>query len=58
MIISIWKRYDSNGAWTHDIEIHLGVIYPPKDSMWRFDSAYKFNEQESKINIGNHETHK
>jgi hypothetical protein len=47
--VSLWKRYDENGAFTHDTEIHLGIVEPPKNSMWRFDSAYTFNESQSRI---------
>ena len=39
MKASLLKRYDINGAWTHDFTIELGEYTPPEDSMWRF---YKF----------------
>jgi hypothetical protein len=32
-VVTILKRYDVNGAWTHDIK--LGKFTPPETSMWK-----------------------
>ena len=33
--ISVLKRYDVNGAWTHDIELKLGIAILSPNSMWK-----------------------
>lgn len=35
MVITVLRRYDINGAWTHDQEIKEGIHQPADNSMWR-----------------------
>jgi len=35
LTITILKRYDINGAFTHDIDIIHSDFTPPENSMWR-----------------------
>lgn len=44
MIISVFKRYDDNGAWTHDFAFEIGLVKPDEKSMFRFDHALRVNE--------------
>lgn len=39
MIITVLKRYDENGAWTHDIDVRFGVITQDdlRNSQWSVD---------------------
>ena len=52
MKATLLKRYDSNGAFTHDFAVELGEFTPSKDSMWRFagfidvDLNKEFKEKE------------
>jgi len=41
--VSLLKRYDDNGAWTHDTELKFGEHVPPSDSMWKLDAVYLVN---------------
>jgi hypothetical protein len=41
--VSLLKRYDDNGAWTHDAELKFGEHVPPSDSMWKLDAVYLVN---------------
>jgi hypothetical protein len=41
MRVTILRRYDMNGAFTHDIDIKLGVVIPDENSMYRFAGVYK-----------------
>lgn len=36
MVITLLKRYDENGAWTHDMDVRMGVITPDdlRQSQW------------------------
>ena len=34
------RRYDCNGAWTHDTDLKLGDYTPPENSMWRVYRKY------------------
>lgn len=41
MKVTILRRYDENGAFTHDVEIKFGVVIPDKKSMYRFGGIYE-----------------
>ena len=40
---TLLRRYDENGAFTHDTEIKFGVFIPDKNSMYRFAGVYELN---------------
>lgn len=44
MVITIIKRYDINGSWTHDVEAKLGEFTPEPNSMWRVDEILDIKE--------------
>ena len=39
--VTLLRRYDENGAFTHDTDIEFGVVIPNKNSMYRFAGAYE-----------------
>ena len=39
---TVIRRYDTNGAWTHDEEVKEGLFKPLPNSMWR---VYKILEE-------------
>ena len=41
MTITILKRYDINGAFTHDIDIKHFDYTPPDNSMWRVAKKFE-----------------
>jgi len=44
MVITIIKRYDINGAWTHDAEAKIGSYTPVENSMWKIDEVIDVDE--------------
>ena len=49
MIITILKRYDINGAWTHDIEAKIGNYKSKENSMWKVYKIIDLKEMEENI---------
>jgi hypothetical protein len=46
MIVTLVKRYDENGAWTHDMDVMMGVITPDslRNSQWKVDEYIDIKE--------------
>ena len=54
MKITILKRYDINGCWTHDIDAKIGSEYfePHPSSMWQISEKLDIDEmKESLLNL-------
>lgn len=50
--VTILRRYDINGAWTHDEAIMLGDYTPPENSMWKVHrtvNVYNLLEENRKL---------
>jgi hypothetical protein len=52
MIITVLRRYDINGAWTHEKEyiIALEPFTPDRDSMYRVHEVIDLEELRNQIN--------
>ena len=42
--ITVLRRYDANGAWTHDEDIILGDYTPHETSMWKVHLQFNIYE--------------
>jgi len=54
MKLTILKRYDINGAWTHDIDAKIDIEYfePDPRSMWQISEKLDIDEmKESLLNL-------
>ena len=49
MKITIFKRYDINGSWTHDIKSEIGEHENDSHSMWKVDRIIDVSALENKI---------
>ena len=39
--ITILKRYDVNGAFTHDFDFRIGIVKTEKNSMYKLHGVFK-----------------
>lgn len=46
MVITILRRYDSNGSWTHDEDVKCQdeAYSPPEHSMWKVHDVIDIDE--------------
>ena len=54
MIVIFLKSYDKNGAWTHDIDVRMGVLTPDdlRNSQWKVHEYIDIKElKESNENL-------
>jgi hypothetical protein len=43
-MITLIRRYDINGAWTHEEEIKIGDYEPAPNSMWKVYNKFELND--------------